>query len=252
MPDLHRPALVHEVTSPQASRACAPPAARCTGRRRRWRWRTTMSPPPTAPRASPRRERIQVETLEQNCASSTSSISRWRYPAGHRSHHRAGAGLHQPGMTIVCGDFAHLDPRRVRALAFGIGTSEVEHVLAPRPDPAPGKNMRVTVEGNVGRASRRRTSCSPSSAASAPPAAPATSSNMPAMRSRPLDGRPHDGVQHVDRSRRQGRPDRTRRDDLRLYQGPADGAGKRVRGSRRSPSGNRCQRSGAKYDTESC
>ena len=94
-------------------------------------------------------------------------------------------GITQPGMTIVCGDSHTATHGAFGALAFGIGTSEVEHVLATQTlMQRPAKNMLVQVDGDAAaRLSPPRTSCSPSSARSAPPAAPAMSSNMPARRS---------------------------------------------------------------------
>ena len=59
---------------------------------------------------------------------------------------------------------------------------------------------------------------------------------------RPVDGRPHDGLQHVDRGGRARRPDRAGRDHLRLPQGPAVRAQGRRTGSRPSPTGARCRR----------
>ena len=87
-------------------------------------------------------------------------------------------GLTQPGMTIVCGDSHTSTHGAFGALAFGIGTSEVEHVLAtqtlPQQRPA---TMAVTVTASCPPGSRPRTWSWPSSARSAPGAAPATSSS---------------------------------------------------------------------------
>ena len=60
-------------------------------------------------------------------------------------------GITQPGMTIVCGDSHTATHGAFGALAFGIGTSEVEHVLATQTlIQKPAKNMRISVEGQVG------------------------------------------------------------------------------------------------------
>src|SRR3954467_481126 len=60
-------------------------------------------------------------------------------------------GLTQPGMTIVCGDSHTATHGALGALAFGIGTSEVEHVLATQTlIQRPAKNMRISVEGALG------------------------------------------------------------------------------------------------------
>jgi 3-isopropylmalate/(R)-2-methylmalate dehydratase large subunit len=83
-------------------------------------------------------------------------------------------GLTKPGMTIVCGDSHTATHGAFGALAFGIGTSEVEHVLATQTLPqSKPKTFRIAVEGKLPRASRPRTLFSPSSARSAPTARPA-------------------------------------------------------------------------------
>ena len=94
-------------------------------------------------------------------------------------------GFTLPGMTIVCGDSHTSTHGAFGALAHGIGTSEVEHVLATQTlIQRKAKNMLVRVDGKLPRRRRPpRTSSSPSSARSARPAAPAMSSNMPARRS---------------------------------------------------------------------
>ena len=79
-----------------------------------------------------------------------------------------------PGMTIVCGDSHTSTHGAFGALAYGIGTCEVEHVLATQTlIQKKAKNMRAVVDGNCPTASPPRTSCWRSSAKSAPPAAPA-------------------------------------------------------------------------------
>ncbi len=93
-------------------------------------------------------------------------------------------GFTLPGTTIVCGDSHTATHGAFGALAYGIGTSEVEHVLATQTlIQKKSKNMRAVVDGKLPAASPRRTSSSPSSARSAPPAAPAMRWNMPARRS---------------------------------------------------------------------
>ena len=69
---------------------------------------------------------------------------------GHRARDRAGARVSQPGMTIVCGDSHTATHGAVGALAFGIGTSEVEHVLATQtlPQRKP-KTMRLELSGSL-------------------------------------------------------------------------------------------------------
>jgi 3-isopropylmalate/(R)-2-methylmalate dehydratase large subunit len=147
--DLH---LVHEVTSPQAF-----DGLRLAGRgvRRPDLTIATMdhNVPTTGldqPIADPI-SRKQIETLAANCAEFRIPL----YAMGDRRQgivHIIGPeqGLTQPGMTIVCGDSHTSTHGAFGALAFGIGTSEVEHVLAtqtltqPRP-----KTMAVTVDGEL-------------------------------------------------------------------------------------------------------
>ncbi len=95
--------------------------------------------------------RIQVETLRKNCAEFGIRL----YPMGDAGQgivHVIGPqlGLSQPGMTIVCGDSHTSTHGALGALAFGIGTSEVEHVLATQtlPQQRP-RTMAVTVRGSL-------------------------------------------------------------------------------------------------------
>jgi 3-isopropylmalate/(R)-2-methylmalate dehydratase large subunit len=84
-------------------------------------------------------------------------------------------GLTKPGMTIVCGDSHTSTHGALGALAFGIGTSEVEHVLATQclPQGKP-KTFRISIEGELSEGVARRTSCSGSLGGSGPTARPAT------------------------------------------------------------------------------
>ncbi len=147
--DLH---LVHEVTSPQAF-----DGLRLNGRgvRRPDLTVATMdhNVPTTdldRPVADPISAR-QMEVLARNCAEYGIRL----YPMGDPGQgivHVIGPeqGLTQPGMTIVCGDSHTSTHGAFGALAFGIGTSEVEHVLATQtlPQRRPG-TMAVTVEGDL-------------------------------------------------------------------------------------------------------
>lgn len=142
--------LVHEVTSPQAFEGL-----RLAGRKVR-RPEATLAVPdhnvPTTDRSKGIEEeesRIQVETLVQNCAD-------FGVPIFDMNDVRQGIvhiigpeqGFTQPGMTIVCGDSHTATHGAFGALAFGIGTSEVEHVLATQTlIQKPAKNMRITVDG---------------------------------------------------------------------------------------------------------
>ena len=129
--DLH---LVHEVTSPQAF-----DGLRLAGRSVRRPDRTLATadhnvPTDGATRAQQIRDqlsRVQVETLERNCAEF--GIPIYSIGSAHQGIvHVIGPelGVTQPGMTIVCGDSHTSTHGAFGALAFGIGTSEVEHVLA--------------------------------------------------------------------------------------------------------------------------
>ena len=127
--DLH---LVHEVTSPQAFEGL-----RLAGRKVRRPERTVATADhnvPTTDRRLPIVDPIskqQIDTLRQNCREFGIRLYDLhdREP-GHRPRDRPGTGLTQPGMTIVCGDSHTATHGAFGALAFGIGTSEVEHVLA--------------------------------------------------------------------------------------------------------------------------
>ncbi len=145
--------LVHEVTSPQAFEGL-----RLAGRRVR-RPDATLAVAdhnvPTTDRSLGIQEedsRIQVETLTRNC-------EEFGIKLFDMSDKRQGIvhiigpeqGFTQPGMTIVCGDSHTSTHGAFGALAFGIGTSEVEHVLATQTlIQKPAKTLRITVNGEVG------------------------------------------------------------------------------------------------------
>jgi 3-isopropylmalate/(R)-2-methylmalate dehydratase large subunit len=147
--DLH---LVHEVTSPQAFDGLR--LAGRTVRRPDLTVATEDHNVPTAdidqPIADPV-SRKQVEVLRANCA----EFGITEHPMGSAGQgivHVIGPeqGLTQPGMTIVCGDSHTATHGAFGALAFGIGTSEVEHVLATQtlPQRRPG-TMAITVDGTA-------------------------------------------------------------------------------------------------------
>ena len=144
--------LVHEVTSPQAFEGL-----RLSGR-------TVNSPKrtlavadhnvPTTDRAGgidEEESRIQVEALDKN-------VEDFGIPYFNMMDKRQGIvhvigpeqGFTQPGMTIVCGDSHTATHGAFGALAFGIGTSEVEHVLATQTlIQKPAKNMLINLEGEI-------------------------------------------------------------------------------------------------------
>src|SRR6202012_1997011 len=150
--DLH---LVHEVTSPQAF-----DGLRLAGREVRRPDRTLATADhnvptdgtPVADRIADELSRVQVETLERNC-------EEFGIPVYSLGSDRQGIvhvigpelGVTQPGMTIVCGDSHTATHGAFGALAFGIGTSEVEHVLATQcMVQAKPRSMRINYQGALG------------------------------------------------------------------------------------------------------
>ena len=147
--DLH---LIHEVTSPQAF-----DGLRMNGRNVRRPDLTVATEDHNVPTEDihlPIADEIskkQVEVLRENCEEFGIQL----YPMGHPGQgivHVIGPekGLTLPGMTVVCGDSHTSTHGAFGALAFGIGTSEVEHVLASQtlPQSRPG-TMAVNVEGEI-------------------------------------------------------------------------------------------------------
>ena len=157
--DLH---LVHEVTSPQAF-----DGLRLANRSLRRTDKTIATADhnvptdgtPSARLIADELSRVQVETLEQNCEEFGIPL----YSLGSERRgivHVIGPelGISQPGMTIVCGDSHTSTHGAFGSLAFGIGTSEVEHVLATqclvqrRP-----QTMRIDYSGSLATGSHPRT-----------------------------------------------------------------------------------------------
>ena len=151
--DLH---LVHEVTSPQAFAEIE--RRGLTVRRPDRTFATLDHSTPTLP-AGPDGERpyytpaskAQVETLERNCARHDVSLAGWDSDQRGVVHVMGPElGLTQPGMTVVCGDSHTATHGAFGALAFGIGTSEVGHVLATQCLlQRKAKTLRVTVDGTL-------------------------------------------------------------------------------------------------------
>src|SRR3954465_10446697 len=148
--DLH---LVHEVTSPQAFEGL-----RLTGRKLR-RPELTLSTVdhnvPTTDRSLPILDSIskqQIETLRTNCREFGITLYDIHDPRQGIVHVIGPEqGYTQPGMTIVCGDSHTSTHGALGALAFGIGTSEVEHVMATQTLlQNPAKNMQIDVSGTLG------------------------------------------------------------------------------------------------------
>ncbi len=148
--DLH---LLHEVTSPQAFEGL-----RLAGRKVRRPDRCVATVDHNVPTVLAERFHIvdqiaatQIATLRKNCADFGVEL----YDIGSREQgivHVIGPelGLTKPGMTIVCGDSHTSTHGAFGALAFGIGTSEVEHVLATQTLPqGKPKTFRIAVEGEL-------------------------------------------------------------------------------------------------------
>ena len=144
--------LVHEVTSPQAFEGLRNSNRKV--RKPRHTFAVADHNVPTSDRSKGiknKESRIQVETLERNCKEFDINL----FPLLDKRQgivHIVGPeqGITQPGMTIVCGDSHTATHGAFGALAFGIGTSEVEHVLATQTlIQKPAKNMRITVKGEV-------------------------------------------------------------------------------------------------------
>ena len=211
--DLH---LVHEVTSPQAFDGLR--LAGRTVRRPDLTVATEDHNVPTAdidqPIADPI-SRKQVEVLRANCA----EFGITEYPMGDPGQgivHVIGPeqGLTQPGMTIVCGDSHTSTHGAFGALAFGIGTSEVEHVLATQTLPqTPARHHgRHRRRRAARRASRPRTSILAIIGTHRHRRRHRLDHRVPRLgHPGAVDGGPHDRLQHVDRGRRQGRAHRPRR-----------------------------------------
>ena len=150
--DLH---LVHEVTSPQAF-----DGLRLAGRKVRRPDRTLATADHNVPtdgstvaaQIADHLSRVQVETLERNAEEFGVPI--YSIGSAHQGIvHVIGPelGVTQPGMTIVCGDSHTATHGAFGALAFGIGTSEVEHVLATQTlRQSKPKSMLITYDGELG------------------------------------------------------------------------------------------------------
>ncbi len=218
--------------SPRRRRSsrCGWRAARCAAPTGRSRRRTTTCRPTARRAAAQIRDqlsRVQVETLERNAEEFGVPI----YSIGSARQgivHVIGPelGVTQPGMTIVCGDSHTSTHGAFGALAFGIGTSEVEHVLATQT--LAQRKPTLDADPLRGRARLRRHRQGPDPRHDRP--------HRRVRRRRPrdrvrrardrgaLDGGPHDGLQHDDRGRRPRRDDRARRHHLRVGRGPRGGA----------------------------
>jgi 3-isopropylmalate/(R)-2-methylmalate dehydratase large subunit len=145
--------LVHEVTSPQAFEGLR------LAKREPWRRETVLAVPdhnvPTTDRSGPIADpvsRLQVQTLDENCDAfgiTEFKMNDPRQGVVHIIGPEQGATL--PGMTVVCGDSHTSTHGAFGSLAFGIGTSDVEHVLATQCLVLKkSKSMLINVDGQVG------------------------------------------------------------------------------------------------------
>ena len=144
--------LLHEVTSPQAFEGLR------LSNRKPWRSKSNFAVPdhnvPTTKRDEGIKDslsRLQVETLDRNCKEfeiREFSLNDIRHGIVHVIGPEQGLTL--PGMTLVCGDSHTSTHGAFAALAFGIGTSEVEHVLATQSlIQKKLKNMKIVIEGKL-------------------------------------------------------------------------------------------------------
>ena len=219
--DLH---LVHEVTSPQAFEGL-----RLAGRPLRRPDRTVATVDHNVPTTANRliiEDAIaakQIDTLRKNCADFGVELYDVESP-NQGIVHVIGPelGLTKPGMTIVCGDSHTSTHGAFGALAFGIGTSEVEHVMATQclPQSKP-KTFRITVDGELPDGVTAKDVVLGIIGRIGTDGATGYVDRIRRLR-HPLaqHGRPDDHLQHEHRGRRARRHDRSRRDHLRLPQGP--------------------------------
>jgi 3-isopropylmalate/(R)-2-methylmalate dehydratase large subunit len=172
--DLH---MVHEVTSPQAFEGL-----RLAGRKVRRPDLTLATMDhnvPTTGIGLPIKDEVsakQMEALRKNCEEFGIELNEWG-AIGQGIVHVIGPemGLTQPGLVIVCGDSHTATHGAFGALAFGIGTSEVEHVLATQTlHSGVPRRWPLRSRESSRRTSAPRTSCSASSTGSGPAAASGT------------------------------------------------------------------------------
>ena len=224
-PPLHRPPPRPRGHQPAGVRRPAAVAVGgCAGPSSPSRPRTTTSRPRTSTSRSPTRSR---PARSRCCARTRPSSASRTYPMGDPGQgivHVIGPeqGRTLPGMTIVCGDSHTATHGAFGALAFGIGTSEVEHVLATQtlPQTRP-KWMAVDVEGELpaGVTAKDVILAVIGQIGTGGGIGHVIEYRGSTIRGA-LDGGAHDRLQHVDRGRRQGRAGRPRRHHVRLPRGP--------------------------------
>jgi 3-isopropylmalate/(R)-2-methylmalate dehydratase large subunit len=178
--------------------------------------------------------RIQVEALDKNAR----DFGIHYYPVSDIRQgivHIVGPeqGWTLPGMTVVCGDSHTATHGAFGALAHGIGTSEVEHVLATQTlIQKKSKNMKVEITGSLRPGVTAKDITLSVIGATGTAGGTGYVIEYCGQAIRAVDGRPHDRLQHGDRRRRPRGPDRAGRKDLRLCHGPPARAQRRQVGGR--------------------
>ena len=252
--------LVHEVTSPQAFEGL-----RAAGRTVRRPDLTLAVPDHNLPTTRARRCRGQPaadrRSRERAAARRAASATRAEFGIDYIDAiapeqgivHVVGPeqGFTLPGTTLVCGDSHTSAHGALGALAFGIGTSEVEHVLATQTLLlSQSKTMEVRVDGTLGFGVTPKDVILAiiGRIGAAGGTGHVIEYTGEVIRAMSIEGRLTVANMSIEGGARAG-PDRARRDDLRLSQGPADGARRARTGTRRSPGGRRCRpMPGARYD----
>ena len=210
--------LIHEVTSPQAFEGLR------IAHRKPWRIDANLAVSdhnvPTTDRTTidDPVSRLQLETLDHNCASfgiRQFKMSDIRQGIVHVIGPEQGFSL--PGMSIVCGDSHTSTHGALAALAFGIGTSEVEHVLATQClILKKSRNMLVQINGALGRGVTAKDMILAVIGRIGMAGGTGHTIEFSGLAiQRAVDGSAHDGVQHEHRSRRASGAHRGGRDDDR-------------------------------------
>ena len=217
--------LLHEVTSPQAFEGL-----RLAGRKVRRPDRSIATVDHNVPTTIEGRLNIvdqiaatQIATLRKNCAEFGIELYDVDSPDQGIVHIIGPElGLTKPGMTIVCGDSHTATHGAFGALAFGIGTSEVEHVLATQTLPqSKPKTFRIAVEGKLPRGVTAKDIILAIIGQDRHRRRDRLRGRVRWLgHSRALHGRPHDGLQYEHRGWRARGHDRSRRKDICVSEGP--------------------------------
>ena len=242
--------LVHEVTSPQAFEGL-----RAAGRKVRAPEKTLAVVDhniPTTDRTKPNPDPDSTEQIRVMAENAKDFGVEYfnEFDVRQGIVHVIGPeqGFTLPGTTIVCGDSHTSTHGAFGALAHGIGTSEVEHVLATQTlVQKKAKNMRVLVDGKLpdGVTAKDIILAIIGEIGTAGGTGYVLEYAGEAIRAL-IDGRPHDRLQHVDRGRRPRRPDRAGRKSLCIFEGPPESRRRARTGTPRCVTGKRCARTKAR------